>query len=98
MAWWSELYPGYEDSLDERAPSLDRIGQHEAAIRFAAGHVPFIARHESRALTPIAIEPFEGDWHTGADIYRSAWEAWMELPPPPTWASEPHSWLQLHIN
>jgi len=98
VTWWFELHPGYEDSMDAEAPGLDRIGDHDVAVRFAVGHASFIPPNERRDLTPIAFEPFRGDWHAGADLYRSWREGWMQAAPPPDWATAPHAWLQLHIN
>jgi hypothetical protein len=50
------------------------------------------------ARTAIALEPFQGGWQAGVDIYKSWRSSWMKLPPVPEWAKEPHAWLQIHIN
>jgi hypothetical protein len=91
VAWRAELLPGYEDSLHRRAPA-------DGAVRLAVEHLPFLAPGQSRTLTPIALETFRGDWHTGCDIYRGWRDTWLTRPATPAWAGEPHSWLQLHIN
>lgn len=91
VSWHAELVPGYGDAMDGRAAA-------DATIRFSTVHLPFIPPGATRTLTPMAIELFQGDWHTGADIYRRWREEWMRLPATPAWADEPHSWLQLHIN
>ena len=98
VAWALELAPGYEDSLDRRAPAAGAIGGHDVALTLSAAHAPFILPGEKRDLTPIAIQPFAGDWHAGADIYRRARDAWFVAAQPPRWAAEPGSWLQLHVN
>lgn len=91
VSWHSELVPGFDDAIAGR-PAPD------ARIRFSTVHLPFIAPGTSRTLTPITIEPFTGDWHAGADIYRRWRERWLPAPTAPAWADEPGSWLQLHIN
>jgi hypothetical protein len=98
VAWWSELHPGYEESMQRLAPALGQIGGHDVAIRVAAAHAPFVLPGESRDLTPILVEPFRGDWHAGADVYRRSSAGWVEPAMRPAWTQEPHSWLQCHIN
>jgi hypothetical protein len=96
VAWHTELRPGYGSSIDWRVSG----GRHapDAALRFAAVHVPYIQPGETRALTPIALEPFQGDWQHGADIYKNWRSTWFQMPDVPGWAREPHAWQQLHIN
>lgn len=91
LAWHAALVPGYGDSI------LGRPDQ-DAAIQFSAVLLPFIAPGTTKTLTPVMIELFTGDWHAGADIYRRWRDTWMAVPAAPAWTSEPHSWLQLHIN
>lgn len=91
VSWHSELVPGYGDAM-LAAPDPG------AAIRFSTVHLPFIPPGATRHLTPVTVEPFQGDWHAGADIYRRWRDAWLPEPTAPAWAGEPHSWLQLHIN
>jgi hypothetical protein len=91
VSWHAELVPGYGDAMLGGADP-------DATIRFSTVHLPFIPPGATRTLTPIAVELFQGDWHTGTDIYRRWRDTWMPCPPTPEWADEPHSWLQLHIN
>ncbi|MFD7027319.1 DUF6259 domain-containing protein [Streptomyces sp. NPDC059917] len=91
VSWRSELVPGYADTI-ARQPDPD------ATIRFSTVHLPFVAPGTTKALTPIALELFQGDWHTGADIYRRWRGEWMAGPTAPAWTGEPHAWLQLHLN
>lgn len=98
LSWTTELRPGYESSNEESAPVEKTIGGKEVSTRFAAVHVPFILPGETRALTPIALESYEGTWHKGADIYTAWRNTWMKPALAPSWAREPHAWLQLHIN
>jgi hypothetical protein len=96
VAWHTELRPGYGSSIDWRVSG----GQHasNAAVRFAAVHVPYIQPGETRELTPIALQPFQGGWQQGVDIYKRWRDRWFQPAEPPTWAREPHAWQQIHIN
>jgi hypothetical protein len=98
VAWQTELRPGYGSSIDARLPEELKISGTDVATRFAAVHVPYIAPGETRTLTPIALEAFQGGWQAGADIYKQWRRAWMKLPQLPGWATEPHAWQQIHIN
>lgn len=91
VTWHSELVPGYGDSM------LGTPGP-DAAVRFSTVHLPFIPPGATRSLTPVVVEPFQGGWHAGADIYRRWRDSRLPAPTAPSWASESHSWLQLHIN
>ncbi|NPV52451.1 MAG: hypothetical protein HPY71_02890 [Firmicutes bacterium] len=98
VAWHAELRPGYGSSIDARVPEGLSIGGKDVATRFAAVHIPFIMPGETRSLTPVALEAFEGGWQKGVDIYKEWRSSWMETPQVPEWAREPHSWQQIHIN
>jgi hypothetical protein len=98
VTWQLELRPGYGSSIDERAPSEQVISGKEVAVRFAAAHLPYIQPGETRALTPITLQPFRGGWQHGVDIYKRWRDTWMQRPRIPEWAREPHAWQQLHIN
>ncbi len=98
VAWNTELRPGYGSSIDHRVPDSSTVGGLDVATRFAAIHVPYIQPGETRTLTPIALEAYQGGWQQGTDIYKAWRDTWMTHAPQPAWAREPHSWLQLHIN
>ncbi len=109
VAWHTELRPGYDNSLSTRVnaslhqlngrvPDEPTIGGKDVATRFAAVHVPYIQSGETRALTPLILEPYQGDWQQGVDIYKQWRSTWMPIPAIPEWAKEPHSWQQIHIN
>jgi hypothetical protein len=98
VAWHAELRPGYGSSIDARVPVQRTIAGLDVATRFAAVHVPYIQPGETRKLTPVALEPFQGDWQAGVDIYKTWRSTWYKPAIPPAWAREPHAWQQLHIN
>jgi len=98
VSWHTELRPGYGSSIDSRPPEEEQVSGKDVATRFAAVHLPYIQPGERRTLTPIALEAYQGDWHQGADIYKQWLSTWMKLAEPPSWASQPHAWQQIHIN
>ncbi len=99
VAWHAELHPGYGDSLLQSVPPVgSREMPEPVGIRFGVAHVPFVAPGETRALTPVALATYQGDWHQGADLYIARRTSWMPTATAPHWASEPHAWLQLHVN
>lgn len=98
VAWHTELRPGYLTSINSRVPDTQTLSGKDVATRFAAVHVPYIQPGESRKLTPVAVEPYQGGWQQGVDIYTTWRNQWMKLPTLPPWAQEPHAWQQIHIN
>lgn len=98
VAWHAELWPGYVDSLENSVPQRDEIAGVAVRTQFAAVHVPFLLPGESRQLTPITLEFYSGDWHSGADLYKSWRSTWLAPARVPDWAAEPHQWHQLQIN
>ncbi len=98
VAWQTELHPGYASSIDSRVPEARSIAGRDVAVRFGAVHVPFIAPKETRELTPVMVQAFAGSWHAGADIYKRWRSSWARESEAPSWAREPHSWQQVHIN
>lgn len=98
VTWHAELRPGYGSSIDSRVPETRSIGGLDVSIRFAAVHLPYIQPGETRTLTPVALEAYQGGWQAGTDIYKAWRAAWMKLPRLPDWAAEPHAWQQVHIN
>ena len=98
VAWHTELRPGYGSSIDSRVPEELNIDGKDVAIRFSAVHVPYIQPGESRDLTPVVLQSFEGGWQSGVDIYKEWRNSWMHTPDLPAWVREPHAWQQIHIN
>lgn len=99
VAWFGELVPGYQDSLDSDAPFRGRSGPLDSTIHFAAVHVPYVLQGQCRAMTPVMLAGFDGDWHAGVDVYLKRRGEWgLRGPRVPAWVQEPHSWLQIHVN
>ncbi|MDR1061300.1 MAG: hypothetical protein LBL83_08870 [Clostridiales bacterium] len=98
LNWIGELRPGYESSIDQRAPEGGSIAGKPAEIRYSALHAPYIQPGERRALAPVALAAYEGGWQDGVDIYKEWRQGWMKPAVAPGWAREPHAWLQPHVN
>jgi sugar phosphate isomerase/epimerase len=98
VAWHTELRPGYGSSIDARVPETLTIAGKDVVTRFAAVHLPYIQPGETRSLTPVALEAYQGGWQAGVDIYKHWLSSWFKPAPLPEWARSPHAWQQLHIN
>jgi hypothetical protein len=42
------------------------------------------------------IEPFTGDWHVGADIYKTWRATWLKAPTKLAWVKDVHAWFWLN--
>jgi len=91
------LSPAYVDSfnISSNDPSA-KIA--DATIGIDPNHLCFIHPGASQRSEMLALEPFTGDWHTGADIYKSWSGTWKKAPTMPTWVHDVHSWQQIQIN
>ncbi len=98
VVWHTELRPGYGDALASTVPARPAIGGTTVAMRFAAVHLPYLQPGETRTLTPIVLEPYVGGWQSGVDRYTSWTQSWLRPATPPSWATEPHAWLQIQMN
>lgn len=97
--WHAEYLPGWCDSNSSRTSDGDSIGGKDAHIRFAVGHLPFVAPNTSFDLLPFSMEAYVGNWYVGASCYTKLSKAWNVLPETiPKWTRSPHSWLQIQIN
>ena len=65
VAWHLELRPGYGESIASHQPRERSIAGKDVAVRFAAVHVPYIQPGETRTLTPITLEAYQGGWQRG---------------------------------
>ncbi len=98
MAWHTELRPGWSTAMTSRVPETLTISGKDVATRFAAVHVPFLLPGETRTLIPVAFQAYQGDWHSGVDIYKTWRAGWMHKATPPDWVRQPHSWLVFQLN
>jgi len=99
VVWHGELHPGWSDSVGGRVPTDDELGGRQVRLPFHAVHVPFVLPGQSRRLTPVALQPYDGDWHVGADVYRARRDSWaLSEAEPPDWTREPHAWQQIQVN
>lgn len=98
VAWVAQLMPGWLDSLESTVSRDEQLAGVDVRIEFSAVHIPFIQPATSRTLPAIRIEGYSGDWHHGANLYRSWRSEHMTLAEPPAWAKEPFSWFQLQVN
>ena len=69
VAWYGELRPGWESSIDSRVCAGNTLAGKPVQTRFAALHVPYIKPGEKRKLPAVALEAYQGGWNQGADIY-----------------------------
>lgn len=97
--WHAEYLPGWSNSNDFRVFEADKIGEKDTYVRFAVGHLPFVAPNTEFDLLPFFMEAYQGNWNTGASCYTKVSKAWNKYPETvPEWARKPHSWLQIQIN
>lgn len=95
-----EQYPGFEFAEAFEAgtvPKDDTIGGAPVHLECAVVHFPF-AGNGTTALHPVVLAPYQGTWHTGADIYREWKRSWYTPPRKPAWLKRVHSWQQIHVN
>ena len=91
------LSPAYIDSFN--STSADPSGKvADATIGIDPNHLCFIAPGASQRSEPLVLEPFSGDWHAGADIYKAWRSTWHTAPKMPRWVREVHPWQQIQIN
>jgi len=99
VTWHAEYLPGWSNSNDFRVFKEDKVGDKDTYVRFAVGHLPFIAPNTEFDLLPFSMEAYKGNWNVGASSYTKVSKSWNKYPETvPAWAREPHSWLQIQIN
>lgn len=93
-----ELLPGYRDFMRRTAVREAEINGRPVRIENRNVHLPFVEPGETKQLTPVALQPYAGDWHAGAEAYKRWRSTWFAIPQVPSWLREVHSWQQIHIN
>ncbi len=97
--WHAEYLPGWCDSNAFRTFDGDQFEGKDVYIRFAVGHLPFVAPHTEFELLPFSMEAYQGSWYTGASLYTKVSRSFSTpAKTVPQWARSPHAWLQVHIN
>jgi hypothetical protein len=91
------LSPAYVDSFN--SSDIDSSGKvGDSTIGIEPNHLCFIQPGASQRSEPLVLEPFTGDWHVGADIYKAWRGTWHKSPTMPKWVRDVHSWQQIQIN
>jgi len=90
------LSPAYVDSFNSSAIASGKVA--DSAIGIDPNHLCFVQPGASQTSEPLVLEPFIGDWHGGADIYKAWRGSWAKAPKMPQWVKDVHSWQQIQIN
>jgi len=98
-----ELKPGFEYCHETwmssgKVAKEDTIDGQFSHYEFYCTHFPYTNTNETTELDSIIFNPYQGDWHAGADFYKKWRTTWSNTPPLPEWASDVHSWMQIQIN
>jgi hypothetical protein len=91
------LAPAYADSFNSSAVGPSSAVA-DAAVGIDPNHLCFVQPGASQSSEPLVFEPFRGDWHAGADIYKAWRSTWYKPPRKPAWVEDVHSWQQIQIN
>lgn len=91
------LTPAYAEDFNSSA--VDPTGKvPDSAISVDPNHLCFIAPGADGRSEDLVLEPFDGTWHAGADVYKAWRRTWHKAPRTPSWANDVHSWQQIQIN
>ncbi len=91
------LSPAYADSFNSSAvDSSTKVA--DAAVGIDPNHLCFVQPGASQSSEALVLEPFTGDWHDGADIYKAWRHSWLKPAKNPQWVADVHSWQQIQIN
>lgn len=93
-----EQHPGVISSVNNEVPRQDEISGHPVHLAFRTCHFLFAHPHSKRALAPVVIRCYSGDWHAGVDLYKQWRATWFKPPHVPDWIKNVNSWQQLQIN
>lgn len=91
-------HPGVINSIDNMVPLTDSISGLPVHLEFRTCHFGFIHPHAQMTFAPIVLQTYDGDWHTGVDVYREWRETWFKQPHLPAWVLDVHSWQQLQVD
>jgi hypothetical protein len=51
-------------------PAGDDIAGTPVHLEFRACHFIFAAPHSAMELTPVSLRFYQGDWHSGTNLYK----------------------------
>lgn len=91
------LSPAYVDSYNSSAVGTPAKSA-DSAVAVDPNHLCFVQPGASQSSEALVLEPFTGDWHAGADIYKAWRSTWFHTPKMPRWVQDVHSWQQIQIN
>lgn len=93
-----EQHPADLDSVTSIVPLTNTISGLPVHLEFSTCHFVFTHPHSTQTLAPIVLQPYDGDWHSGVDVYLQWRQRWFQQPHLPEWVQDVHSWLQLQMN
>lgn len=79
-------------AFDHRGPAKS------GHVEFRAMHIAYVHPNTATKLAPVAMQFYNGDWHSGVDLYKTWRATWYKQPHLPAWIQDVHSWQQLQIN
>ena len=97
VSWFFERKPGYLDSHTGLPVEEDEIAGKPAVMDIMVHHFVFVPPSQSWDLSPIVVQPYEGNWQSGLDVYRRWRQSWFRPPCRPNWVEDVHSWMQIQI-
>lgn len=98
MEWTFEQHPGILQSIGDPVPQENTLSGLPVFLQFRTCHFVFVHPHSAKTLAPVVVRGYNGDWHSGLDVYKQ-WRAnWYKQPHIAAWALNLHSWLQLQID
>lgn len=93
-----EQHPADVDSVSNVVPLTNTISGLPVHLEFSTYHFVFTHAHSAQTLAPIVMRGYDGDWHSGLDLYLQWRKTWFKAPHLPAWVQDVHSWLQLQVN
>jgi hypothetical protein len=91
-------YPGVISSTNNLVPQSDEISNLPVHLEFRACHFIYAHPHSTVELAPVVLRCYDGDWHSGVDLYKQWRKTWFKPAPTPEWVQGVNSWQQLQIN
>jgi len=65
-----EQHPGVVSAITQLVPHEDEIGGTPVHLEFRTCHFIFQQPHSTMKLAPIVLRCYQGDWHSGVDLYK----------------------------